>query len=301
MFDQGVDVSRWQTKVYWHTVREAGYKFAFVRALNALWEDVGFRSHWAMSKAAGLKRGAYLYYKNDQDGKRQARALVDLLSAVGDFGELPPMLDVESIGNPDLSPDNIRACLVELERLIGRVPGVYTRASVWDYEIGAVTWAGRYPLWVAHYMIDPWVADLPERSAELSPSIPVGWNRWDVWQISDKRPGAGLVVGTQTVDVNFVRDLDRLTGGGASVPPPSGGEAGTARVMVRGLNLRSRPRVGVDWVASLNEGEIVRFVSRFVVDPGVEEWGLIIRSDHRVGWAAIYHPALSGAVGLEVY
>lgn len=310
MYRIGIDVSLYQQKVDWDKVRNLNIAFGFIRALNGVWEDVLFRSHWVLSKGK-LLRGAYLYYKDAQDPKGQARKLFELLASMGDFGELPPALDIEDIGNPSLTASKIKLCLEELERLFGRKPIIYTRATVWNPRIGKVNWAGQYPLWVAHYTLAGWQDNHIQRTlTQTQPALPYPWSTFAVWQITDKQPGAQFgIVGTQTVDTNAATDdtLDRLSGGQVPVHPPTPAlEPGTARVLVHGLRMRSRPRTNESNIsASLNKGEIVQVLRTYQVDDEII-WHMVMRTDHRVGWAAEWHPELVDPVtkqqirGLEV-
>lgn len=241
-YQLGIDVSRYQENVDWNRARAAEVKFVFIRALNGNFADSAFPGHWSGAKAAGLLRGVYLYYREGSgfDPKTQARKLHELISNTGDMGELPPALDIEELNNPSLSASKIKLCLEELERLFGRKPMVYTRATVWDPKVGNVTWASQYPLWVAHYTVAGWSEAHMQRILATQPKLPRPWNRWDVWQISDKAPASNYGVSGNTVDLDFAEEetLERLSGksvpggatppGGQIAPPPTPGGGGTS-------------------------------------------------------------------------
>ncbi|GAB4580927.1 MAG: hypothetical protein Fur0022_36720 [Anaerolineales bacterium] len=225
----GIDVSKYQENVDWNRVRAAEIKFAIMRASVGLFPDSRFPDHWAGSKAVGLLRGVYHYYLDDKDPKVQARKLFDILNATGDLGELPPALDIEDINNPKLTASKIKLCLEELEKLFGRIPIVYTRATTWNPRIGKVTWGSRYPLWVAHYTISGWTENHIQRTLNTQPTLPLIWNSWDIWQFTDKAPAADYGVSGKTLDLDFSTEeaLKRLTGksiptGTGTPPPPTG-------------------------------------------------------------------------------
>ena len=227
-YQLGIDISKWQEKVDWNRVRAAEIKFAMMRAVVGTWPDSRFANHWAGSKAVGLLRGAYHYYLDEQDPKAQAKKLFDVLNSTGDLGELPPALDIEDINNPILTASKIKLCLEEIERLFGRTPFVYTRATTWNPRIGKVTWGSRYPLWVAHYTISGWKDNHIQRSLnETKPDCPSIWSNWDIWQFTDKAPASGYGVSGPTVDLDFAEEatLKRLTG--KSIPTGTGTGTGT--------------------------------------------------------------------------
>jgi GH25 family lysozyme M1 (1,4-beta-N-acetylmuramidase) len=289
-----IDVSKWQTQVNWAFVQEREVAGAMIRGLNGVWEDSLFKSHWALSRLAGVPRGAYAYYLDSQDPKLQAKKLFDLLSSTGDLGELPPALDIEEINNPTLTASKIKICLEEIERLFQRTPMVYTRASVWNPKIGNVTWASRYPLWVAHYTLVGWQPEHIARTVtDTAPSLPSPWSEFMLWQITDKCPAANYGVSGYTVDLNVAQSdvLASLMGEPPTVGDQPGVQPGMAKVLVQGLNLRSRPRLETNIVASLNYGEIVGLLDTYQEDD-VNLWRLVMRTDRRAGWAAEWNRVL---------
>jgi GH25 family lysozyme M1 (1,4-beta-N-acetylmuramidase) len=238
-YQLGIDVSKWQENVDWNRVRAADVKFVFMKAVDGTWEDKSFKGHWAGSKAVGLLRGVYHYYRDDQDPKAQAKKLHDVLNSTGDLGELPPALDIEEINNRTLTASKIKLCLEEIERLFGRIPFIYTRATVWNPKIGKVIWASRYPLWVAHYTVKGWEENHIQRTLASQPTLPSPWATWDIWQFTDKSPANNYGISGQTADLDFAEEttLKRLTGkslptgtgtgSGTTPPPPTGGGTGT--------------------------------------------------------------------------
>lgn len=209
-YQLGIDVSKWQESVDWNRARTAGIKFTYIKAVDGTWEDRGFKGHWAGSKDAGLLRGVYHYYRDDQDPKVQARKLLDVLNSTGDQGELPPALDIEETNNRTLTASKIKLCLEELERLFGRTPLLYTRATIWNPRIGKVTWAAKYPLWIAHYTVAGWGPDHMQRILNTQPTIPTAWTSWAIWQVSDKAPASDYGVSGNTADLDFI-EAETLT------------------------------------------------------------------------------------------
>lgn len=218
----GIDVSRYQENIDWNRARAAEIKFVFVRALNGNFADSAFPGHWSGAKSVGMLRGVYLYYREGSgfDPKTQARKLHELVASTGDMGELPPALDIEELNNPSLTASKIKVCLEELERLFGRKPIVYTRATVWNPKIGKVTWAGQYPLWVAHYTVAGWSDNHLQRILATQPTLPSPWTNWHIWQISDKCPANNYGVSGNTVDLDVAEESELAALSGGVVPPP---------------------------------------------------------------------------------
>jgi len=93
----GVDVSFWQQKVNWKTVREKGVKFAIIRAGQGKDKDSRFDENWKGAADNGIERGAYWFYEwrsgRDPGAAYQANLLTDILR--GDNGELGAACDFE--------------------------------------------------------------------------------------------------------------------------------------------------------------------------------------------------------------
>lgn len=175
---RGVDVSRWQSPIDWVKVKAAGISFAYVKASGCegvLYRDKAFREHVQSAQAAGLKVGAYHFHGYHDDGAAQAAYLHAACSGL--VLDLPPALDVEDRttaikGAACLTA--IKGCLMELERLFGKRPVLYTSAGVLQAHSCDTPDAGleRYSLWVARYGVkDP---------AKGVPACYQG--RWAIWQ-----------------------------------------------------------------------------------------------------------------------
>ncbi len=150
---RGVDVSRYQTHVKWDRIKEARIEFVFVKATEGFWShDRLFQKHWAQTGQAGLIRGAYHFYRANQPAWLQA---VNFLTHVDlEPGDLPPVLDVEQLGNLDAEElrDKMRTWLHWMEWRYGVKPIIYTNYSFYkDYLYGFFE---EYPLWIAHYKVD---------------------------------------------------------------------------------------------------------------------------------------------------
>lgn len=129
----GIDVSRHQGDIDWHTVARAGTRFAFIKATDGGDHlDPKFRTNWEQSRAAGIPRGAYHFIYWCRPAHEQAAWFAANVPAEPDA--LPPVLDLEwnnhSACKPTLSREEvlekIRIILAGMEAHTGKVPIIYT-------------------------------------------------------------------------------------------------------------------------------------------------------------------------------
>jgi lysozyme len=181
---QGIDVSKDQGAVDWPSVAAAGYVFTFIKATDGQdYVDPMFAQNWAGAEAAGLLRGAYHFFRAEDDPGVQAEWF---WKTVGGTGELPLVVDVEqTMGQPaSVVIANLTSFLDSLQQWTGRQPMIYTAPGFWS-GLGTSGFGG-YPLWVAEYGVS-------------EPTLPSGWTFWDFWQHSE----SGQVPGIQgDVDLN---------------------------------------------------------------------------------------------------
>jgi lysozyme len=184
----GVDISHHQDTVNWSELATAT-DFAFIKATGGLdYTDPLFQANWKASAAAGMPRGAYHFYYTNDDPIQQATWFLSHFSD-GDWGDLPPVLDIESHSlQNDLTPTEldgqIQDWLQHVERTTGHRPIIYTGAN-FAAEYLTDTLLQRYPLWLAQYEVD-------------TPRVPGIWEDagWTFWQFSssDSLPGVATRV-----------------------------------------------------------------------------------------------------------
>jgi len=147
----GVDVSYYDPILDW---KNYTWDFAFIKASEGTVRDVDFPVQWAAAQGYTI-RSAYCFFRAFVDQKVSAQKFVSYLG--NDFGELPPVLDLESHdGYKDIA---LRALvwLKEVRRLTGKIPIVYTspgfatgdNVRLYNYPEFA-----EYPLWLATYPRD---------------------------------------------------------------------------------------------------------------------------------------------------
>jgi len=198
---RGIDVSKWQGEVNWRAVRAAGVRFAFVRVSDGTTVlDPTFARNWQAARAAGVLRGAYQYFRPEEDPVEQADLLLSSMGALR-AGDLPPALDLEVSG--DVEP---REVVRRVGRWIDRVrtatgvkPIIYTSALHWATLAGNSRRFRSHALWVAHHDVK-------------CPVTPSGWRGWTFHQHSRQAVISGVA---GPVDENrfrgTLRALRRLT------------------------------------------------------------------------------------------
>ncbi len=205
---KGIDVSYYQRNIDWAAARDDGVVYAFIRVSDgSTFVDPRFQENWAGARAAGVKRGAYQFFRSNRDAVVQADLLLDQMGALQD-GDLPPVLDVESTDGQTSATvrRKIKQWTDRVEARLGIKPIVYTGPYFWRDQVKGTDHAAN-PLWVAHYQTE-------------CPLVPEPWSSWTFHQYSD----AGRVAGIAgNVDMNVfagtVADLDAIAFH-TDAPPP---------------------------------------------------------------------------------
>lgn len=199
----GIDMSHYQRKedIKWDSLsignRSIPIEFVVLRATmgnrNA---DKHFDEFWGLAKQHHLIRGAYHFYRADEDPVLQANNF--LANVKLEEGDLPPILDIEKIpkrkSNEKLLEDLKIWCRI-VEETYGKKPIIYTYYHYYkDFLKGEFD---DYPLWLANYN------DVPQPSPT---------DHWDFWQFTEN----GIVYGINTkVDIDVYNgslwSLKRMT------------------------------------------------------------------------------------------
>jgi lysozyme len=157
----GIDVSRWQGEIDWNSVRDAGTRFAFVKATEGGDHlDPAFNRNWTGAKAAGVPVGAYHFVYWCRSAQEQAKWFVQHIPT--DPDSLPPVLDVEWNGSSQTCPkkipreialEKIRVTLAELERHTGKKPIIYTDITFHEEVLRGEL--NEYPFWIRSVAAEP--------------------------------------------------------------------------------------------------------------------------------------------------
>ena len=175
----GIDVSQYQGKIDWPAVKDENSAvplgFVFVRATMGEDRDSEFETNWRASKAQGFLRGAYHYYRPDENSLEQADNFIKQVKLSN--GDLPPVLDIEKIPNRQ-SMDSLRSGLKRwldrVEKHYGMKPIIYSGESFYADFLKKEFKA--YKLWIANYNF---FEDEIRRD-------------WLIWQFTDKAALNGI-------------------------------------------------------------------------------------------------------------
>jgi lysozyme len=172
----GIDLSKWQGRVDWSSVKTAGTKFVFIKATEGGDHvDPKFLEHWYEAKRAGVPRGAYHFVYWCRPAEEQAEWFRRNVPA--DPDALPPVLDLEWNGHSRTCPKKvpreqalamIKVMLDAMEQHTGKRPIIYT-----DITFHAEILEGEfedYPHWL--------------RSVAAEPQERYSNRRWTFWQFT---------------------------------------------------------------------------------------------------------------------
>lgn len=204
---RGIDVSYYQQTINWAQVKSSGIQFAFIRASDgATFQDPKFQQNWTAAKSAGVARGAYQFFRPNQDPIAQADLLLSMMGPLQP-GDLPPVIDVEVTGNlpPATVAQKVSQWIARVEGATGRKPIIYTGRFFWDDNVQSTAFSS-YPLWHAQY------------TTNTCPNISSAWSDWHFFQFTD----SGSVPGVPgPVDTNYFNgDLSALQAFANPTPPP---------------------------------------------------------------------------------
>lgn len=198
----GIDISRYQPDVEWNELKlliddqgittisqekaeeSKEISYVFIKATEGTsLKDKHFKKHWKKAKEAGVRRGAYHFFRSSKDAEKQANHFIKTVGKLTK-DDLPPVLDIETIhdGCPHkVLNDRALTWLKTVEKHYGRKPIVYSNASFINDILGEEI-KKNYHIWVAHY-------ETPRPRCK----------RWHIWQFTDR----GILPGIEgNVDMN---------------------------------------------------------------------------------------------------
>lgn len=153
---KGIDISAHNGDVDLQKASDDGVEFVFIKATEGeKFRDRMFRANYAKAKEAGLKTGAYHFFRFDKEGVPQA---INLLRMVGARQlELGLVIDIEQHGNPKgIAADTVRQrlqAMVDYLLLMGHRVTFYTNRDGY-YEYIAGDYPG-YQLWICSFRTNP--------------------------------------------------------------------------------------------------------------------------------------------------
>lgn len=192
----GLDVSEYQGKISWSYVDTLEQKypldFVFIRAtVGKDRTDYQFKRNWIGSKKNKMIRGAYHYYRPNENSIEQADLFIKTVKL--EKGDLPPVLDIERLPKNqslDSLKKGLKRWLLKVENHYQVRPIIYTGERY--YSDFLKDEFGEYLFWIANYNF------YREKIEE----------DWLFWQFTEKATVPGI---QHNVDVNIYNgDLQQL-------------------------------------------------------------------------------------------
>lgn len=153
---RGIDVSQHNGLMNLDAARADGIEFIFIKATEGVsHRDQNFRINYLKAHHAGMKIGAYHYFRFDKDGIDQAK---NFLETVGKRRlELGLAIDVEDQGNAIGVPADVvvqrLTMMMEYLNLNGKRVILYTNKA--GYEKYLMNAFAGYPLWICSFSSTP--------------------------------------------------------------------------------------------------------------------------------------------------
>ncbi|MDE5969037.1 MAG: hypothetical protein K2G64_08030 [Muribaculaceae bacterium] len=187
---KGIDVSAHQGEVDFERVAADGVDFVILKATEGTdFKDSRFIDNYREARRAGLKVGAYHFFRFDTDGRMQA---INLLHSVRNRRlDFPVIIDVEEWGNPDA---------IDTAEIIGRLRSLLRHLQINGIEAMIYTNKDGYERFIRDNFAEfpLWIATMTDPEPELG---------WALWQYSHK----GTVDGVEgKVDLNTVNPQSPL-------------------------------------------------------------------------------------------
>ncbi|MBC7607640.1 MAG: glycoside hydrolase family 25 protein [Burkholderiales bacterium] len=191
----GLDVSQYQEQIDWPSVRAVEntfpVRFVFIRATVGKDKvDLQFKNNWMGSKDNKILRGAYHYYRPNENSLEQAAIFIKTVQLRK--GDLPPVLDIESL--PENQP--IDSLKVGLRRWLQKIdahykvkPIIYTGEKYYNAFLKEEF--NEYTFWIANYNF--FVEDIKDD--------------WLFWQFTERATVRGIPC---DVDVNIYNGTPKM-------------------------------------------------------------------------------------------
>jgi len=200
----GIDVSHYQGQIQWPALEyikdSIPVSFVIMRAsMGKDGYDAQFNRNWKNSKKRGVMRGAYHYYRPNENSKLQADLFIDRVTLQPD--DIPPILDIEALPSVDIQSlgdlrRGLKNWLAIVEKHYGVRPIIYTGDHFYRDNLSGHGF-DEYPVWIANY------------NAVLQPNK----SSWALWQFSDSGvlPGIDGKVDLNVFNGNCSELLNELT------------------------------------------------------------------------------------------
>jgi lysozyme len=191
----GFDVSQFQGDINWEEIDSVEHKFplqfVLIRATAGNdKQDTRFNDNWAAAKKQHFIRGAYHYYRPNENSLEQAENFIKTVKLYK--GDLPPVLDIEKL------PENqsIDSLKVGLKRWLKRIDE--------HYKVRPIIYTGE------KYYTDFLKEDFPEYTfwvANYNFFVENIKDDWLFWQFTEKARIKGI---EERVDLNIYNGTPKM-------------------------------------------------------------------------------------------
>lgn len=189
----GVDISKFQgDEVDYLNEKKDSLHFIICKATEGVtYTDPEFQHNWQDIPAKGFIRGAYHFFRSNDDPVAQAKFFTQTISDLK-ATDVPPIVDFEKGGikasqSAESVANNLLVMLKTVEQETNRKPIIYVNIGDGDKYLTDSAFA-EYPLWVANY------------TRRDHPNLPSVWKEkgWNIWQKSES-----YKVGSNTNDFDI--------------------------------------------------------------------------------------------------
>lgn len=191
----GLDVSQYQGEIDWTQIDSVENSFrldyVLIRATAGTDKvDSQYRSNWKAAKKQNLVRGAYHYYRPDENSIEQAENFIRSVQLRK--GDLPPVLDIEQLPKDQSVEDLKRGLRKWLEKVDAHYkvkPIIYSGEKYYQ-DFLKEEFQG-YTFWIANYNFFV---------EQIKPE-------WTFWQFTEKATIKGI---NQKVDLNIYNGTPKM-------------------------------------------------------------------------------------------
>ncbi len=190
----GFDVSQFQGAIQWSEIDSIeGFKlnFVFVRATAGIDKtDSKFKENWDKARQYHFIRGAYHYYRPDENSLEQAKNFIATVQL--QKGDFPPVLDIEKLSETQSSDSlkvGLRRWLDAVDKHYKVKPIIYTNEKYYN-DFLKNEFKG-YLFWIANYNF--FVENIKDE--------------WTFWQFTEKAKIKGI---DGSVDVTIYNGTPKM-------------------------------------------------------------------------------------------
>lgn len=164
----GIDVSHHTGQIDWNKIKEQGVEFAYIKSTEGTtFLDARYMFNIQKAREAGIKVGAYHFFRFNQSGQKQADfylSKVDVLNL-----DLPPVIDVEeddwinnAYYNRAIIIQEIKSFIHHIQNLTYRKVMIYANLNAYKKYISDIFY--KNPIWITSIGTDPEI------------------DQWHIWQ-----------------------------------------------------------------------------------------------------------------------